>query len=68
MFMNYHIARLVLSSFCVRAFGAVGFRWFSFCRLSLQNELRTRDRCGNSSTQSQAPDDGYINVRNMLST
>ena len=26
------------------------------------------DRCGNSSTQSQAPDDGYINVRNMLST
>ena len=26
------------------------------------------DRCGNSSTQSQAPDDGYINVRNMLIT
>ena len=25
------------------------------------------DRCGNSSTQSQAADDGYINVRNMLS-
>ena len=25
------------------------------------------DRCGNSSTQSQAPDDGYINVRNVLS-
>jgi len=24
------------------------------------------DRCGNSTTQSQAPDDGYINVRNML--
>ena len=24
------------------------------------------DRCGNSSTQSQAPEDGYINVRNML--
>ena len=23
---------------------------------------------GNSTTQSQAPDDGYINVRNMLST
>ena len=23
------------------------------------------DRCGNSSTQSQAPEDGYINVRNM---
>ena len=26
------------------------------------------DRCGNSSTQSQAPEDGYINVRNILST
>ena len=26
------------------------------------------DGCGNSTTQSQAPDDGYINVRNMLST
>ena len=26
------------------------------------------DRCGDSSTQSQAPEDGYINVRNMLST
>jgi len=25
------------------------------------------DRCGNSSTQSQAPEGGYINVRNMLS-
>ena len=25
-------------------------------------------RCGNSTTQSQAPEDGYINVRNMLST
>jgi len=24
--------------------------------------------CGNSTTQSQAPDDGYINIRNMLST
>ena len=26
------------------------------------------DHCGNSTQQSQAPDDGYINVRNMLST
>jgi len=26
------------------------------------------DQCGNSTAQSQAPDDGYINVRNMLST
>ena len=26
------------------------------------------DRCGYSTAQSQAPDDGYRNVRNMLST
>jgi len=26
------------------------------------------DRCGNSTTQSQAPEDGYMNVRIMLST
>ena len=33
MMMNYHIGRLVLSSLCVGAFGAAGFRWCSFCRL-----------------------------------
>jgi hypothetical protein len=26
------------------------------------------DQCGNSTAYSQAPDDGYINVWNMLST
>jgi len=26
------------------------------------------DQCGNSTAYSQAPDDGYINVRNKLST
>jgi len=26
------------------------------------------DRCGNSTAQLQTPDDGYINVRNILST
>jgi hypothetical protein len=29
---------------------------------------KQNDQCGNSTTQSQAPDDGYINVQNMLST
>ena len=47
----------------------------SFVLFSVRNTLKLYttnweqdDRCGNSSTQSQAPDDGYINVRNMLST
>ena len=45
-------------------FGAAGFGWCSFCRLNWEHD----DRCGTSTTQTQAPDDGYINVRNMLST
>ena len=43
-------------------FGAAGF-WVVFV---LQAEAQ--QSCGNSTTQSQAPEDGYINVRNMLST
>jgi len=30
-------------------------------------ETRTHDQCGDTIGKSQAPDDGYINVRNMLS-
>ena len=52
MLLNYHIGRLVLSSLCVG----------DLVRLVLGGF-----RCGNSTTQSQAPEDGYINVRNMLS-
>ena len=52
----------------------------SFCRLKPANEHHPKpaapnlqhttnweqdDGCGNSTTQSQAPDDGYTNVRNM---
>jgi len=32
------------------------------------NLQHTTNRCGNSREESQAPEDGYINVRNMLST
>ena len=82
--MNYHIGRLVLSSLCVGTLGAAGFWWFSFLSCASACKTNTtknqphqklqhttnfeQDRCGNSSTHSQAPDDGYINVRNMLST
>jgi len=30
-------------------------------------EIRTHDQCGDTIEKSQAPDDGCINVRNMLS-
>ena len=36
--MNYHIRRLVLSSFCVGSFVAAGIWWYSFCRLKPANE------------------------------
>ena len=60
MLLNYHVGRLVLSSLCV---GDLVRLVLSGARFAEQD-----DRCGNSTTQSQAPDDGYINVRNMLST
>ena len=70
--------RCVLELLVRAVFGGVHFAGWS-----LQNEHHPKpaapklqhttnweqeDRCGNSSTQSQAPEDGYINVRNMLST
>jgi len=36
-------------------------------KLPLHIETRTHDQCGDSIEKSQAPDDGCINVRNMLS-
>jgi len=53
VFLNYHISRFALGSLCVG----------DLVRLGLSGV-----RCGNSTAQSQAPDDGYINIRNMLST
>ena len=65
---------------CVQHVSDINIAGWSF---SLQNEHHLKpaapnlqhttnweqdDRCGNSTTQSQAPDDGYVNVRNMLST
>ena len=38
MLLNYHIGRVVLSSLCVGAFGAAGFRWCSFCRLHIHHQ------------------------------
>ena len=78
--MNYHIGRLVLSSFCVGVLAAAGIWWCSFCRMkhNCASACKTNttkyqpqqkpqhktnweqdDRCGNSSTQSQALEDGY---------
>jgi hypothetical protein len=81
--LNYHIGRFVLSSLCVGDLVWLGLRGVRVAGLSLQHghhsnpaapnlqhttNQEQNDRCGNSTAQSQAPDDGCINVRNMLST
>ena len=83
MLLNYHICRFVLGSLCVGDLVRLGLSSVRVAGFSLQQghysnpgapnlqhttNREQNDRCGNSTTQSQAPDDGYINIRNMLST
>ena len=72
---NYHIGRIVLGSMCVGV--SVWLGWSlphgyhsnpTTPNLQHTSNQEQHDQCGNSTEQSQAPDDGYINVRNMLST
>jgi hypothetical protein len=46
-----------------------GLVWYLCSRLkpATRIETRTHDQCGDTIEKSQAPDDGCINVRNMLS-
>ena len=53
MLLNYHIGRFFLVSLCVG----------DLLRLGLSISMLQADVCN-----TQAPDDGYINVRNILST
>ena len=70
--------RVVLGSLCI---GVLVWLVWSGCRLKpatrippqlshtetpTHNEPRTHDQCDDSLVMSQAPDDGCINVRNML--
>jgi len=78
--LNYHIGRFVLGSLFVGDLVRFGLSSTGVLQPATRilikpnrtkspthTETRTK-RCGNSTAQSQAPDDGYINVRNMLST
>jgi len=64
------------------SFGVVGLEWYPRCRLQPATrippqpshtetpthiETRTHNQCGDTVKKSKAPDDGCINVRNMLS-
>ena len=52
-----------------------GLGWYPFSRLKHTDttptqphiETRTHDQCGDKIEKTQAPDDGCINVQNMLS-
>jgi len=58
------------------SFGVAGLGWYLCGRLPAtwippqpsHTETPTHDQCGDTMEKSQAPDDGCINVRNMLST
>jgi len=75
--LNYPIDRFVLGSLSV---GLSGVRVAgcslqhghysnpSAPKLQHTSNREQNDQCGNSTAQSQAPDDGYINIRNMLNT
>ena len=77
MLLNYHIGRFVLGSLCVGDLVRMGVSGVCVAGFSLQHRHHSHpaapnlqhttnreqiDRCGNSTAQSQAPDDGYINV------
>jgi len=81
--LNYHIGRFVFGSLCVGDLVRLGLSSVRVAGFSLQHghysepatpnlqhtsNQEQYDQCGNSTTESQAPDDGYINVRSMLST
>jgi len=60
----------VLGSMCVGVSVWFGWSGISVAGFSLQHTSNQEqyDQCGNSTEKSQAPDVGYINVRNMLNT
>jgi len=61
--LNYHIGRLADFSLQHGHYSNPAAPNFQHTKNREQN-----DQCGNSTAQSQAPDDGYINIRNMFST
>jgi len=70
LLLNYHIACCVLGSLCAGGLVRLGLSGVCVTGFSLQHTTNREHnkRCRNSTAKLQAPDDGYINVRNMLST
>ena len=66
--MYHHIGRVFLFR-CVLEFRCGWVGVVSVCQAETPThiETRTHDQCGDTIEELQAPDDGRINVRNMLS-
>jgi len=63
--LNYHISHFVLGSLCVGDLMRLKPATWTLLNPAAPNLQHTmnreqNDRCGNSTAQSQAPDDGYI--------
>jgi len=65
--LNYHIGRSVLGSLCVGELVRLGLSGVRVADFSLQTENKTTDVVIQQHSL-KLLDDGYINVRNMLST
>ena len=76
LLLNYHGGCFVLGSLCVGDLVRLGLSGVRVAGFSLQQVHKSQhttnreqnNRRDNSTAKSQAPDDGCINVRNMLST
>jgi len=83
MLLNYYIGRIFLGSMCVGVSVWLGWSGIRVAGWRPQHGYHSNpttpnlqhtsnqekyDQFINSTAQLQAPDDGYINVRNMLST
>jgi len=79
--LYHHIGRVFLCFDVCWSFGVAGLGWYPCGRLKPARrippqpshtetpthiETRTHDKCGDTIEKSQAPNDGCINVRNML--
>jgi len=64
--LNYYIGRIVLGLMCVGV--SVWLEWYPCCRMKHNLCFTLQHGYHSNPTAPKAPDDGYINVRNMLNT
>jgi len=66
-FIKFYFTSSMLNMFCTVIHPSSGACDFSIVSPHCYTETPTHGQCGDTTEKSQAPDDGCINVRNMLS-